>query len=115
MHHITFPVSEFKKATDSCENALGHRKTGEWPRYGLMLEEYNSALGQASGLKFLCLWTMLTKHIDSKPKGVRSIKEPKDQRLEAWAATFVDHDGSKSAIETSLGSGKIAEAFGPLL
>ena len=102
VYHLNFPVSDLKRAITFYENVLGLKKTGEWP---------NSSTFDVGGVQFGLqphgrLEIFLTcDNIDKaykelREKGVRFLSEPKDEHWGARAATFVDHDGNKFAIET---------------
>lgn len=100
--HITFPVSDLKKAAAFYENALGLRKTGEWPNYATF-DVGGVQFGLESSRRFeifLLVDDVDKAYQDLKAKGVRFITEPKDQHWGARAATFMDPDGNKFTIET---------------
>lgn len=102
VYHITFPVSDIKKAVAFYENVLGLKKTGEWPNYGTF-----DVGGIQFGLEphgkmeiFLLVDDVDKAYQDLKAKGVKFITEPKDQHWGARTATLVDPDGNKFTIET---------------
>jgi catechol 2,3-dioxygenase-like lactoylglutathione lyase family enzyme len=102
VYHISFPVSDLKKAADFYRNVLGLKKTGEWPTY----VEYDVS-GVQFGLKrggemeiFLLVNDVDKEYRELKAKGVKFIAEPKDMHWGARAATLVDPDGNKFTIET---------------
>ena len=102
VYHITFPVSDIKKAVAFYENVLGLKKTGEWPNYATF-----NVGGIQFGLEprgkmeiFLLVDDVDKAYQDLKAKGVKFITEPKDQHWGARAATLVDPDGNKFTIET---------------
>jgi catechol 2,3-dioxygenase-like lactoylglutathione lyase family enzyme len=100
--HITFPVSDLKKAVAFYENVLGLRKTGEWPNYATF-----DVGGVQFGLEpsnrfeiFLLVDDVDRAYRDLETKGVRFMTEPKDRHWGARSATFTDPDGNKFTIET---------------
>jgi catechol 2,3-dioxygenase-like lactoylglutathione lyase family enzyme len=102
VYHITFPVSDLKKATAFYEGVLGLKKTGEWPNYATF-----DVGGVQFGLEpshrfeiFLLVDDVEKAYQDLRARGVKFVSEPKDQHWGARAATFMDPDGNKFTIET---------------
>ena len=102
VYHITFPVSDLKKAVSFYENILELKKAGEWSNYATF-----DVGGVQFGLEpskrfeiFLLVDDVDRAYRDLKAKGVKFTTEPKDQHWGARAATFMDPDGNKFTIET---------------
>jgi catechol 2,3-dioxygenase-like lactoylglutathione lyase family enzyme len=102
VYHITFPVSDLKKAVPFYENILELKKTGEWSNYATF-----DVGGVQFGLEpskrfeiFLLVDDVDETYRDLKTKGVKFTTEPKDQHWGARTATFMDPDGNKFTIET---------------
>lgn len=102
VYHITFPVSDLKRAMDFYENILGLKKTGEWPNYATF-----DVGGVQFGLEpddrfeiFLLVDDVDRAYQELKGKGVKFVTRPKDRHWGARAATFIDPDGNKFTIET---------------
>ncbi len=102
VYHISFPVSDVKKAADFYGNVLGLKKTGEWSTY----VEFDVG-GVQFGFKpggemeiFLLVDDIDKAYREQKAKGVKFLTEPKDTHWGARAATLVDPDGNKFTIET---------------
>ncbi|MFX0097492.1 MAG: VOC family protein [Candidatus Hodarchaeota archaeon] len=102
VYHITFPVSDLRKAMEFYENILGLKKTGEWPNYAIF-----NVGGVQFGLEpdgkqeiFLLVDDVDRAYQELKEKGVKFVTKPKDQPWGARAATFTDPDGNKFTIET---------------
>jgi catechol 2,3-dioxygenase-like lactoylglutathione lyase family enzyme len=100
--HITFPVSDLRKAIAFYESILGLKKTGEWPNYATF-----DVGGLQFGLEpskrfeiFLLVDDVDKAYRDLNAQGVKFITEPKDQHWGARSATFMDPDGNKFTIET---------------
>jgi len=102
VYHITFPVSDLKRAVSFYEKILGLEKTDEWPNY----VEFNVG-GVQFGFEphgtleiFLLVDDVDKAYQELKAKGVKFITEPKDMHWGARAAVFMDPDGNKFTIET---------------
>lgn len=102
VYHITFPVSDLKKATSFYENILELKKTGEWSNYATFeVGEVQFGLEPSKRFEIFLLVDDVDKaYRDLKAKGVKFTTEPKDQHWGARAATFMDPDGNKFTIET---------------
>lgn len=102
VYHITFPVSDLKRAIAFYENVLGLKKTGEWPNYATFdVGGIQLGLEPKGKLEIFLLVDDIDKaYQDLKQKGVKFITEPKDKHWGARAATFVDPDGNSFTIET---------------
>lgn len=62
VYHITFPVSDLKKAVAFYENVLGLKKTGEWPTYAIFdVGGVQLVLSPVASWKSFCSSTTLTK------------------------------------------------------
>jgi len=101
INHITFPVSDLKKAVAFYENILGLKKTGEWSTYAIF-DVGGVELGLEPGGKLEVY--MLVDNVDKvykdlKKRGVKFVKEPKDQSWSGRTATIVDPDGNTFIIE----------------
>jgi len=97
INHLTFPVSDLKKAVDFYEKTLGLKKTGEWRNY-VELDVGGVDLGfELKGEQQIFMLTddVDREYQDLKKKGVNFITEPKDQYWRGRTATFVDPDGNK--------------------
>jgi len=102
LYHITFPVSDIKKAVSFYENILGLKKRGEWSNYvEFDVGGVHFGFAQRGKLEIFLLVDDVDKAYQSlKEKGVKFITEPKNMHWGARAATFVDPDGNKFTIET---------------
>jgi len=81
IYHITFPVSDIKKAVNFYENVLGLKKTGEWGNYAIFDV---GGVELAFGLNERFRTYLLVDDVDVaynalKEKGVNFVGEPKDQ------------------------------------
>ena len=97
IRHITFPVSDLKRAVDFYENVLGLKKTGEWGNYAIFDVGGVELTLEPKG-KFMMF--LLVDDIDEvyktfKGKGVRFVTEPKDQYWGGRTAEFADPNGNK--------------------
>jgi len=102
LYHITFPVSDIKRALTFYENTLGLKKRGEWPNY-VEFEVGGVHFGFEKGGKleiFLLVDDVDKAYHSLKEKGVKFVTEPRDMHWGARAATLVDPDGNKFTIET---------------
>jgi metallothiol transferase len=96
LNHITFPVSDIKRAAAFYENILGLKKTGEWTNY----VEFNVggvelSIEQNGKLEIFLLVDDVDKSYKSlKEKGVKFVREPKDEHWGGRTATLVDPDGN---------------------
>jgi catechol 2,3-dioxygenase-like lactoylglutathione lyase family enzyme len=102
LYHITFPVSDIKRAVNFYENVLGLKKTGEWPYYA-NFDIGGVQFGLESGGKlqiFLIVDDVDKAFRELKSKGVNFVTEPKDEHWGARTAAFVDPDGNSFIIET---------------
>ena len=94
--HITFPISDLKRAAAFYENVLGLEKTGEWPNY-VEFDVGGVQIGLEPGGKleiFLLVEDVDKAYRDLKEKGVKFAKEPKDQHWGGRTAPFIDPDGN---------------------
>jgi len=101
LYHITFPVSDIKRAVNFYENILGLKKRGEWPNYvEFDVGGVHFGFEQKRKLEIFLLVDDLDKVYENlKKKGVKFVTEPKDTHWGARAATFVDPDGNMFTIE----------------
>jgi len=102
IYHITFPVSDIKKAVDFYENVLGLKKTGEWGNYAIFDV---GGVELAFGLNERFQTYLLVADVDVaynalKEKGVNFVSEPKDQFWGGRTAEFVDPDGNRFILES---------------
>ena len=102
VYHITFPVSDLKKAIAFYKSVLGLKKTGEWSNYATF-----DVGGVQFGLEpskrfeiFLLVDDVDKAYRDLETKGVKFTTELKDQHWGARTATLIDPDGNKFTIET---------------
>ena len=102
LYHITFPVSDVKRAASFYENVLGLKKTSEWPNYvEFDVGGVQFGFGARGKLEiFLLVDDVDRAYQELKAKGVKFITEPKDMHWGARAATLMDPDGNKFTIET---------------
>jgi len=102
VYHITFPVSDLKKAVAFYEKVLGLKKTREWPNYATFdVGGIQFGLEPRGKLEIFLLVDDVDKaYQELKGKGVNFITEPKDQHWGARTAVFTDPDGNKFTIET---------------
>jgi len=102
LYHVTFAVSDIKRAVSFYENILGLKKTGEWPNY-VEFDVGGVHFGFEAGGKleiFLLVDDVDKAYKNLKERGVEFVTEPKDMHWGARAATFVDPDGNMFTIET---------------
>jgi len=102
IQHITFPVSDLKRAVDFYENVLGLKKTGEWGNYAIFDVGGVDLALEPKGKFYIFL---LVDDVDKayktfKEKGVNFVTEPKDQSWGGRTAEFLDPDGNKFIIES---------------
>ena len=102
IQHITFPVSDLKRAVDFYESVLGLKKTGEWGNYAIFDVGGVELALEPKGKFYIFL---LVNDVDEaykvfKEKGVNFVSEPKDQYWGGRTAEFVDLDGNKFIIES---------------
>jgi len=102
IQHITFPVSDLKKAVDFYENILGLKKTNEWSNYAIF-DVGGVDFGIEPEGKFQMF--LLVDDVDEayktlKEKGVKFLTEPKDQFWGGRTAEFTDPDGNKFILES---------------
>lgn len=102
LFHITFPVSDLKRAVNFYENVLGLKKTGEWPNYATFdVGGVQFGFEPRGKLEIFVLVDEIDKaYQELKAKGVEFVTEPKDMHWGARAATLVDPDGNRFTIET---------------
>jgi len=102
LYHITFSVSDVKRAASFYENVLGLKKTSEWPNYvEFDVGGVQFGFGARGKLEiFLLVDDVDRAYQELKAKGVKFITEPKDMHWGARAATLMDPDGNKFTIET---------------
>jgi len=102
IQHITFPVSDLKKAVNFYENILGLKKTGEWDNYAIFdLGGVELALEPEGKLHiFLLVDDVDEAYKTFKQKGVKFVTEPKDQHWGGRTAEFADPDGNKFILES---------------
>jgi len=81
VYHITFPVSDLKKAVSFYEKILGIKKTGEWPNYATFdVGGVQFGLEPRGKLEIFLLVDDVDKAYQSlKEKGVKIVSEPKDK------------------------------------
>ncbi len=96
IRHITFPVSDLKKAVDFYENVLGLKKTGEWGNYAVF-DVGGVELALEPNGRFMIF--LLVDDVDEayktfKEKGVNFVTESKDQYWGGRTAEFADPDGN---------------------
>jgi len=97
INHLTFPVSDLKKAVAFYENILGLKKTGEWSNY-VEFDVGGVDLGfELKGEQqiFMLVDDVDKEYQDLKKKGVNFVTEPKDQYWGGRTAMFVDPDGNR--------------------
>lgn len=102
IQHITFPVTDLKRAVDFYEDVLGLKKTGEWGNYAIF-DVGGVELALEPKGKFLIF--LLVDNVDEayktfKEKGVKFVTEPKDQFWGGRTAEFADPDGNKFILES---------------
>jgi len=102
VQHLTFPVSDLKKAVDFYENVLGLKKTGEWGNYAIFdVGGVELALEPKGRFSIFLLVDDVDKAYEAlKEKGVKFLTEPKDQYWGGRTAEFVDLDRNKFIIES---------------
>jgi catechol 2,3-dioxygenase-like lactoylglutathione lyase family enzyme len=100
--HITFPVSDLKRAVDFYENVLGLKKTGEWGNYAIFdVGGVELALEPKGTFQIYLLVDDVDEAYNAfKEKGVKFVTEPKDQYWGGRTAEFADLDGNKFIIES---------------
>jgi metallothiol transferase len=103
VQHLTFPVSDLKKAVDFYENVLGLKKTGEWSNYAVFdVGGVDLALEPKGKFSIFLLVDDIDKTYETlKEKGAKFLTEPKDQYWGGRTAEFVDLDGNKFIIVSS--------------
>ena len=102
IRHVTFPVSDMKKAVDFYEGVLGLKKTGEWGNY-VVFDVGGVEL--AFGLNEKFQMYLRTDDVDEmykslKAKGVKFLTEPKDQFWGGRTAEFADSYGNRFILES---------------
>ena len=102
VYHITFPVSDLKRAIDFYQNVLSLKKTGEWTNYATFdVGGIQFGLEPNGKLEIFLLVDDVDKaHQELRAKGVKFIAEPKDMHWGARAAVLSDPDGNRFTIET---------------
>jgi len=102
INHLTFPVSDLKKAVAFYENILGLKKTGEWGNYAIFDVGGTDLAFETKGEQqiYMLVDDVDKEYQDLKKKGVNFISEPKDQPWGGRTATFVDPDGNKFILES---------------
>jgi len=102
INHLTFPVSDLKKAVDFYENILGLKKTHEWSNYVIFdVGGVELALQPKGELQIYMLVDDVDKEYqDLKMKGVKFVTEPKDQPWGGRTAIFADSDGNEFILES---------------
>jgi catechol 2,3-dioxygenase-like lactoylglutathione lyase family enzyme len=102
IQHITFAVSDIKKAVSFYENVLGLKKTGEWDNY-VVFEVGGVEL--AFGLNETFQMFLRVDDVDEayqslKTRGVKFLTEPKNRFWGGRTAEFVDPDRNKFTLES---------------
>ena len=102
VYHITFPVSDLKRAAAFYEDVLGLKKISEWPTYvEFDVGGVQFGLEPRGKMKIFLLVDNIDKaYQDLKEKGVKFVAEPKYQPWGGRTATFVDPDGNMFIIES---------------
>jgi len=103
INHLTFPVSDLKKAVAFYEKILGLKKTGEWPNYAIFDVGGTELALEPKGKEidiFMLVDDVDKEYQDLKQKGVSFVTEPKDQPWGGRTAMFADLDGNKFIIES---------------
>jgi len=97
IQHITFPVSDLKRAVSFYEDVLGLKKTGEWSNYAVFdVGGVDLALEpKGKFMMFLLVDDVDEAYKTFKDKGVKFVTEPKDQYWGGRTAEFADPDGNK--------------------
>jgi len=97
INHLTFPVSDLKKAVAFYENILGLKKTGEWSNYAIFDVGGTELALEPKGEPdiFMLVDDVDEEYQDLKKKGVNFVTEPKDQYWGGRTAVFKDPDGNK--------------------
>ena len=98
INHLTFPVSDLKKAVAFYENILGLKKTGEWGNYAIFDVGGTDLALEPKGKEidiFMQVDDVDKEYRDLKKKGVSFVREPKDQYWGGRTAMFADPDGNK--------------------
>lgn len=98
INHITFPVSDLKKAVAFYENILGLKKTGEWSNYAIFDVDGTELALEPGGKEidvFMLVDDVDQEYQDLKKKGVKFVTKPKDQYWGGRTAMFADPDGNK--------------------
>ena len=101
IRNITFRVSDLKNSTYFYESLLGLNKTAEWPDY-VTLDVGGVLLGLEPGGKkgrkedapdiYLTVDDVDIEYKRLKEKGVKFVKEPRDQSWGGRTAAFLDPD-----------------------
>jgi len=102
INHLTFPVSDMKKAVAFYENILGLKKIGEWPNY-VEFDVGGTELGfELKGQQqiFMLVDDVDKEYQDLKNKGVNFVTEPKNQHWGGRTAMFADPGGNKFILVT---------------
>jgi len=103
INHLTFPVSDLKKAIAFYENILGLKKTAEWSNYAIFdvggTELALEPKGEGIDI-FMLVDDVDKEYQDLKKKGVNFVTEPKDQSWGGRTAMFADPDGNRFIIES---------------
>jgi catechol 2,3-dioxygenase-like lactoylglutathione lyase family enzyme len=97
IQHITFPVSDLKRAMDFYENILGLKKTGEWSNY-VEFDVGGVELALQPKGRFQIFF--LVDDVDEayktfKERDVKFVTEPKNEYWGGRTAEFADPDGNK--------------------
>lgn len=100
IQHITFPVTDLKRAIDFYENALGLKKTGEWGNYAVFdVGGVDLALQPKGRFQiFLLVDNVDEAYRTFSGKGVKFVTEPKDEYWGGRTAEFADPDGNKFVL-----------------
>jgi len=117
--HIKIGVSDLKKAVPFYENIVGLKKISEWPNYAIFdIAGIDLGLEPKAKLEICLLVDDVDKtYRDLKDKGVKFVREPRDQHWGGRTASFVDSDGNMFVIESFQCKvcGKICQSYRELL
>jgi catechol 2,3-dioxygenase-like lactoylglutathione lyase family enzyme len=100
VNHITFPVSDLKRAAAFYENILGLKKIEEWPNYVIFdVGGVHLGLEPKGKLEIFLLVDDADKAYQTlKKKGVKFVTKPKDQHWGGRTVKFADPDGNKFTL-----------------